>query len=126
MLSIRLASLRYGCLALLPDPMPVAIMAEHEDTFVADVQLALSAPPAPSGLPLPALRPRRSGAGVPWLRLQFALFVKVVPRVTYVLILFAFVIFSMGLLGVAATKRIRDRYVGSSTVMAERAACVLV
>ena len=58
--------------------MPVAVKAEYEDTFVADVQLALLAPLAPSGLPLPALHPRRAGAGAAMVHPGFvAVFVVV-------------------------------------------------
>ena len=45
-------------------PMPMALMAEYEDMFVADIQLALSAPSAPSGMSLPAPRPPRRRS--PW------------------------------------------------------------
>ena len=59
----HLSSLRHGCRALLLDLMPVAVKAEYEDIFVADAQLDLLAPLALSGLPLPALHPRRAVAG---------------------------------------------------------------
>ena len=45
-------------------PMPMALMAEYEDMFVADIQLSLSAPSAPSGMSLPAPRPPRRRS--PW------------------------------------------------------------
>ena len=57
-----LASLHHGCLACGPDLTPVAIKTEHQDTLVVDVLPTLSAPCAPSGLPLPALCQRRAGA----------------------------------------------------------------
>ena len=67
--------------------MPVAVKAEYEDTFVADVQLALLGPLAPSGLPFPALHPRRAGAGAAVFHPGVVAFFVVV-----------FVIFSIGML----------------------------
>ena len=83
----RLALLCHGFLGFLLDLMPVAVKAEYEDTFVADVQLALLAPPAPSGLSLPALLPRCAGAGA-----------AVVPPGVVALFAVVFVVFSMGML----------------------------
>ena len=52
---------------LLPELMPVAVKAEYEDTFVAEVQPALSAPLAPLAMTLATLRPPCRALQVPGL-----------------------------------------------------------